>query len=239
MRAMILAAGLGTRMRPLTEHTPKPMVMLAGKPLIDWSIDALIAAGIDEIVVNVSYLGEQVEAHLHSRSDANFHISHEQTPLETGGGIKRALALLGDAPFLVMNSDAFCLDGCGAIQQLQRACQKSTKPMQLLLQPVEQTVGYDGNGDFFCDDLGAIQRKKKSDAKAPYVFTGMQIIHPTAFDGVDEEIFSMNLLYDREKTDAAVLPNLDGVVHKGTWLHVGSVTEKEQAEGFLAARKRA
>lgn len=234
MRAMVLAAGLGKRMRPLSEHTPKPLIEVAGKALIDWSLDALVEAGITQIVVNASYLGDQVAAHVAAYARADIQLSMEESPLETGGGIKQALPLLGEAPFLVMNSDAFCLPGAAAIAQLCEAAEHSSKKMQLLLQPVEQTVGYQGAGDFFCEE--GVVRRKAADERAPYVFTGMQIIDPALFAAVAENVFSMNLLYDRERDAQGGLPLIEGVVHTGTWLHVGTPEQKADAERYLAAR---
>lgn len=231
MRAMVLAAGLGTRMRPLTEHTPKPLIQVAGKALIDWSLDALVHAGISQIVVNVSYLAEQVEAHIAKRNDAEFIISHEAEPLETGGGIKKALTHLGDAPFIVMNSDAFCMDGVAAIRQLQTA---EDAPITLMLQPKEHAVGYHGVGDFFRDERGAIRRKLETEAQAPFVFTGIQKLHPSIFEQSPEGKFSMNVLYNQEVATDGTLGSVQSIVHEGTWLHVGTPQEKAQAEAFLA-----
>lgn len=232
MRAMVLAAGLGTRMRPLSEHTPKPLIEVASKPLIDWSLDALVQTGVRHIVVNVSYLAEQIEAHIAQKTDADYTISHEPTPLETGGGIKQALPYLGDAPFIVMNSDAFCMDGAEALNQLQEHADGA--PITLLLQPKEQAVGYHGAGDFFCDAAGNLRRRTADETEAPYVFTGIQLLAPSIFEGSPEDAFSMNVLYNKNVNADGTLQGVKGCVHTGTWLHVGTPQEKAQAEAFLA-----
>ena len=231
MRAMVLAAGLGTRMRPLTETTPKPLIEVGGKKLIDWSLDALVQAGIREIVVNVSYLAQQVEAHISKRSDATYTLSYEPHPLETGGGIKKALPYLGDSPFLVMNSDAFYLEGEKAIRALMS--DTSPAPITLIVQNKRAAIGYDGAGDFHCDGAGNIRRKGAQESEAPFVFTGIQKLQPMIFSSVLAEKFSMNLLYDKHVAADGTLKQVAGLRHDGVWLHVGTPDQKRRAEAHL------
>ncbi len=233
MKAMVLAAGLGTRMRPLTLETPKPLIEVGGKALIDWSLEGLKDAGITDIVVNASYLGEQVATHIATKSDLSIRLSHEDAPLETGGGIKKALPFLGSDPFLVMNSDAFCLPAKEAIEELRNVHEQAGNAITLLVQPVEKAVGYNGRGDFALTDERKLRRRQPEDEQLPFVFTGMQMLDPSIFTGVAEEKFSMNLLYDASIDGNAVLQKVTACIHEGIWLHVGAPDEKAAAEAYL------
>lgn len=230
-KAMIMAAGLGLRMRPLTEHIPKPLVPVAGKPLIDYSLDLLAQSGIPEAVVNSHYLAQLLELHLHSRKAApKIHISHEDVVLETGGGIKNALSMLGNSPFFVMNSDIIYVDGkVPALHRLAQAWDDEKMDALLLLNKVEDAVGYDGKGDFFIEDSGKLRRRAEDEA-APYVFTGVQIIHPRLFADSPDGKFSLNILYNKN------LGRIGALVHDGNWLHIGSPQELAQAEQWLAQK---
>ncbi len=227
MHAIVLAAGLGKRMRPLTDHMPKPMVQVGSKRLIDHVLDWLVLAGIREAVVNTHYLAPMLEAHLASRQHPRIVFSHEATLLETGGGILKALPLLGDVPFFSANSDTICLNGKQhALEDLRAAWQEDAMDALLLLHPVADAIGYDGAGDFDIAADGSVIRRG-TNASAPYVFTGIQMLHPRLFTGAPHGAFSLNLLYDRN------LSRVKAIVHDGRWLHVGDPVSIALAERHL------
>ncbi|MES2983771.1 MAG: nucleotidyltransferase family protein [Pseudomonadota bacterium] len=239
-RAIILAAGLGTRMRPLTNSMPKPLIPVAGKPLIDWCLDWLCDAGIDSVVINTSYLAEQLEAHLVGEPSVRFS-REEGGPLETGGGIAKALPLLGDAPFLALNSDAiFPPMPIHPIHTLQQAWRDDVDFLMLLV-PIAQAIGWDGaRGDFIMDEQGRIRRPRDGEA-APYIFTGVEIIHPRVFAGCPQGAFSLSTLWKRSQEADGWHSRIRAVVHDGPWLNVGDLAglEKAQAyDGGLSAGKR-
>ncbi|MDX1974350.1 MAG: nucleotidyltransferase family protein [Rickettsiales bacterium] len=234
-KAMVLAAGLGMRMRPLTEHTPKPLIKVAGKALLDHALDWLAAAGIEQVVVNMHYLAEQIETHLASRVQPAVTFSYEPVLLETGGGVVQALPLLGEGAFFVANSDTICVDGATpALHRLLASWDESQMDALLLLHPVEKAVGYPGKGDFFLDKQ--TPRRRGQAVSAPYVFTGVQLLHPRLFSSAPQGAFSMNILYDQ----ALAQGRLKALVHDGDWLHVGDVDGLKQAEDrllrFMTAR---
>jgi MurNAc alpha-1-phosphate uridylyltransferase len=228
---MIMAAGLGTRMRPLTETMPKPLVQVVGKPLIDYALDFLSASGISEIVVNSHYFAEILEEHLQSHHLAKkITISREDEVLETGGGIKKALPILGNSPFFVLNADVICIDGAPpALAHLAQNFDTEKMDAILLLHEVEKAVGYSGKGDFFINDNGTLRRRAENET-APYVFTGIQIIHPRLFVGAPDGKFSLNELYNRD------LNRIGAIIHAGDWLHVGSPSELAEAENYLSTK---
>jgi MurNAc alpha-1-phosphate uridylyltransferase len=229
-RAMILAAGLGLRMRPLTERIPKPLVQVAGRPLIDYALDFVEAGGAREAVVNTSYLADLLEAHLRARTAPHITVSREDAPLETGGGIAKALPLLGAQPFFSLNSDAITLSGpAHPFIRLQEAWNGARMDALLLLQPRESASGYEGAGDFFIGENGALTRRGDAPS-APYVFTGVQLMHPRLFTGCPKGAFSLNVLYNRD------LSRIHAIVHDGLWLHVGDTAGLAQAEAALAQR---
>lgn len=213
--AMVMAAGLGLRMRPLTEHTPKPLIKVAGKALVDHTIDWMLACAIEQLVVNSHYLSEQLEAHIATRRDPRIRMSHEEVLLETGGGITKALPYLGNAPFFAANSDTICVDGQHSALQRMRGAWREYIDVLLLLHPVEKAIGYGGAGDFFLEN--DLPLRRGSSASAPYVFTGVQLLHPRLFNEAPSGAFSMNLLYDRALSSGRIR----GLVHEGDWLHVG------------------
>lgn len=219
MRAMILAAGLGTRLRPITDVTPKPLVKVAGRALIDYCFDLLREAGIGRAVVNKHHLAEQISSYVASVSDLEIAVSDEtQALLETGGGVKKALPLLGTAPFFVLNSDVIVLDsGASSLLKMHDMWDRDRMDALLLLHPVETAVGYAGNGDFHLDMDGRLTRRTQGEA-ASYLFTGVQLLNPLLFQGMPEGAFSLNLLYDK----ALARGRLFGLVHHGHWLHVGT-----------------
>ncbi|MHC8508085.1 MAG: nucleotidyltransferase family protein [Rhodospirillales bacterium] len=238
--AMILAAGLGTRMRPLTDTRPKPLIEAGGKALIDWTLDRFASGGVKRCVVNLHHLGDHVRAHLQSRAapahasapGPEIAFSPEPELLETGGGVKNALKLLGPAPFFTANGDSIWLDGpTPALARMAAAWDDGRMDVLLLLNSTVEAVGYEGPGDFLCESGGLLARRPEGEV-SPYAFTGVQMIHPRAFEKAPEGAFSMNLIYDA----AIKAGRLFGVVHDGLWLHVGTPEGLAQAEAVLAER---
>ena len=229
--AMVLAAGLGTRMRPLTDETPKPLIKVAGRALMDYALDRFAEAGVKRAVVNVHYLADQVETHLSSRTAPEIRISDErELLLETGGGLKKARNLLGDAPLFCTNTDAIMVDGGGAeaCATLAQAWDPSRMDALLLLVPMERASGYDGRGDFDRSDDGRISLRSGPDA--PFVFTGLQILSPMLIEEGPDGAFSTRLLWE----SAAEKGRLHGAVYLGDWLHVGDAAGLALAEARLA-----
>jgi MurNAc alpha-1-phosphate uridylyltransferase len=229
-QAMVLAAGLGKRMRPLTDSIPKPMIEIAGRRLIDWAIDKLEAAGVTKIVINTSYMAEILEDYLKKRKTSDIIISREATPLETGGGIARALNHFGNDTFFSVNGDVIWLDE--EVPALQRIAEAWTPDLDavLLLHPVKAATGYEGNGDFFVDKEGYITRPQVKES-APYVYTGVQILHPRMFQDCPDGAFSLNLLYNKAMN--ASPPRIKSVIHDGALLHVGDPKGKKLAEEYI------
>ena len=238
--AIVLAAGRGTRFKPLTDTMPKPLVPVAGKPLLDYALDYLHDAGMDRVVVNCSYKAEMLKAHVQQRTQPHIMISHEPTPLETGGGIYYALPLLHNAPFIALNSDIICRDtASSSMQRLMETWQEGLRAV-LLVHPVDKAIGYDGRGDFFVSDEGKLRRRQEHET-APYVFAGVQLLHPAIFhdapatEGDNPPEFSMNLLYNTGMDSNGWLAGIRAVVHDGDWLHVGDMKGLEQAEAYFQA----
>lgn len=234
--AIVLAAGLGTRMRPLTDTLPKPLIDVAGKPLIDWCLDWLGKAGIAQVVVNTSYRAGQLEAHLVTRKQPAIRISREEPePLETGGGIKKAMPLLGSTPFVAMNSDAIFPESTPhPLQRLSDAWDDRLDFLMLVV-PRERAIDWKGNGDFVVDGKGRLRRPAAGE-EAPYIFTGVEIIHPRAFAASPEGAFSLSRLWERSKQPDGWYARVRAVVHEGDWLHVGDLAGLEAAEAYLLDR---
>jgi len=225
--AMVLAAGLGTRMRPISDTLPKPLVELAGQTLLDHAIDRLAMVGIERVVVNVHYKADIVIARLAERDHPRIEISREDELLETGGGVARALPLLGEC-FFVVNGDVVWLDGKDhALSRLAAAFDPAQMDAVLLFQRTTNAVGYEGSGDYFLDPLGVPRRRGEREI-APYLFSGVQLLHRRLFDGVAERRFSLNLLYDRAERAG----RLSAIVHDGEWYHIGT------PDGLDATRSR-
>lgn len=233
-RAMVLAAGLGLRMRPLTLTRPKPLIALAGRTLLDRALDALADAEVELAVVNTHYLGDMIAKHLGDRTRPRVRLSPEVSLLETGGGVVNALPLLGDAPFFVVNADIAWSDGPKPALARLAAAWHDAMDALLLVQPVGSATGYDGTGDFDIGPLSALgcsRLRRRSAARAPYVFTGVQLLHPRLFQDAPGGKFSLNILYDR----AASAGRLFGVVHDGAWYHVGTPSALAEAEALICA----
>lgn len=231
--AMVLAAGLGKRMRPLTDDLPKPLVEVAGKPLIDYALDRFAAAGVKRAIVNVHYFADMMEAHVAARSAPEILISDERALLlETGGGLKKAAPLLGRDPFFCTNTDAILVDQEGeACARLAEAFDAETMDALLLLVRREAASGYEGAGDFELSADGRIAFR--SGETAPYVFTGLQILSPSLLEDAPQVPFSTRLLWDK----ALKAGRLFGAVHSGFWMHVGDFEGLKAAEARLAGRR--
>ena len=234
-RGMVLAAGLGTRMRSVSETIPKPLVRVAGKPLIARALESLERAGVTGIVVNTHHLAVQIESFLANHTDRTdapgIRISREEERLETGGGVRRALPWLGDDAFYVVNSDVVLAEaGTPALSRLAAAWDGEAMDALLLVCPLPRTLGYDGAGDFFRHEDGRLSRRGWAQA-APFVFTGTQVLHPRLFVDAPAGAYSLNRHYD----EALLAGRLFGLEHRGHMLHVGSPDGLEAAERYLAA----
>lgn len=229
---MIMAAGFGQRMRPLTNHKPKPLVEVAGTPLIDYGLERLVAAGCDYAVVNVHYLADQIEAWAKGKAAPRIVISDErQELLDTGGGIVKALPLLGDEPFFVVNSDSIWIDrNEPALKRLIARWDNERMDCLLLLCPPERTIGYDGHGDFNCDAQGRITGRTKK-GETGFAYIGAYLVHPRLFANSRVSKFSTNLLWDK----AIAQERLYGIEHEGRWLHVGTPDAIPLAEKALSS----
>src|SRR4051794_13919518 len=232
---MVLAAGLGQRMLPITRTLPKPLIKIGGKTLIDFTLDRLGDAGIEKVVVNVHHLADQVEAHLRARRDLPIVISDERGALlETGGGLKRALPLLGDGPFMTFNSDSLWIEGPQPnLRRLVEAWDPERMDILMLLALAATSVGYDGKGDFHMDSVGRLSRRAEREV-APFVYAGVAIVKPELLRDAPDGAFSANLLYDR----AIEAGRLYGLRLDGQWLHVGEPQSIAAAEESLAASVR-
>ena len=232
--AMVLAAGHGVRMRPLTDSRPKPLVEVAGRTLIDRVLDHLDAAGIARAVVNAHHMADMLETHLADRARTTgptIEISDERDQLlDTGGGVKKALPLLGDGPFYVINSDALWQDGSHkALDRLASRWDDAVMDALLLLVPTVEAVAYDGPGDFDMDPDGRLTRRGERTVSA-YLFGGVQMLHPRLFEAAQDTVFSNNRLWDT----AQEASRLFGLVHDGRWAHVGTPDAIRPAERMLA-----
>jgi MurNAc alpha-1-phosphate uridylyltransferase len=228
--AFVLAAGLGQRMRPLTAERPKPLVPLAGKPLIDHVLDRLAENGIERVIVNLHYLSAKLEAHLKPRVRPQIELSHERERLlDTGGGISKVLDRLGAQPFLVHNSDSVWIEGMGSnLERLFAAWDDEDMDCLLMLAPVISSVGYDGLGDFGMDPEGRVARRAEGGV-APFAFSGVSLCHPRIFDGSPDGAFSLNVLWDR----LIESKRLFGLRMEGIWMHVGTPESVKAAERCL------
>ncbi|WP_313394989.1 nucleotidyltransferase family protein [Sphingobium yanoikuyae] len=229
--AMLMAAGLGKRMRPLTATRPKPLVKVAGKALMDHALDRLAAGGIKTAVVNVHYLADTVEAHLKTRKDMDFRISDERAKLlETGGGLIHARPLLGDKPFICANSDNLWIDGpAETLGMMQRLWDPERMDALLLLVPLARANCHSGPGDFHMDANGRLTRRKTAHV-APFVFTGVQILSPRLLVDPPADVFSTNIFWNR----AIAAGRLYGAVHQGLWFDVGTPQAIPVVESMIA-----
>jgi MurNAc alpha-1-phosphate uridylyltransferase len=227
---MIMAAGLGTRMRPLTLDRPKPLVAVRGKALIDHAIDRLVQAGVTLIVVNLHYHAEMLKKHLARRSDLEIVFSDEsELLLGTGGGIVKALPFFEGEPFFVHNSDSIWVEGIGhALDRMNAFWNPDKMDVLLLLASMVTALGFEGRGDFLLDAEGRIARVPEHRV-SPFAYPGVQIVHPRIFENTPQGAFSMNLLWDR----AIEKERIFGIRLDGVWMHVGTAEAVKDAEDFL------
>jgi N-acetyl-alpha-D-muramate 1-phosphate uridylyltransferase len=226
-RAMVLAAGLGTRLRPVTDALPKPLIELNGRTLLDHAIDRLAAAGVGHVIVNTHYMAAKIAAQLARRAAPQIEISYEAELLETGGGVANAVRSLGEI-FFVVNADVFWLDGKDPVlSRLVRAFDPARMDAVLLLQRTVSAVGYEGDGDYLLDPAGRPRRRREREI-APFLFAGIQLLHRRLFDNVTERVFSLVRLFDRAETAG----RLSAIVHDGEWYHIGT------PGGLAATRER-
>ncbi|GGK33033.1 nucleotidyltransferase family protein [Salinarimonas ramus] len=230
--AMVLAAGYGRRMRPLTTTTPKPLVRLGGKAMLDHALDRLAAAGVEKAVVNVHYLADLIEAHCARRSGPPALVISDERErlLDTGGGVKAALAHLGPGPFLLHNTDSVWIEGPRSnVARLVAHFDPARMDIALLLAATATSVGFDGPGDFEMDATGRLARRRERGV-APFAYAGVAILSPALFADTPEGPFSLNLLFDRAEREG----RLHGLRLDGTWLHVGDPQAHREAEMRLA-----
>jgi len=225
---MLLSAGYGLRLRPLTERVPKPLVPVAGKPMMEYALDRLRAFGIEEVVINISHLKEQLAAYAVKVPGLAIKLSDEPEPLETGGGIKKALPLLGGEPFFTINSDIIWMDGEeSALARLARHWEETKMDILLLAQPRAKAVGYDkGEDQLFIKPGNTIGWDERD---APYIIAGVGIVHPRIFAGAPDGKFSIKILWRQalDKNRLACLP------HIGAWFQTGTARDIEAAEDRL------
>jgi MurNAc alpha-1-phosphate uridylyltransferase len=228
---MVLAAGLGKRMRPITATVPKPLVEVGGNALIDYGLDRLERAGVETAVVNVHYLADLVSVHVRRRAKPEILISDERDKLlDTGGGIAKALPHFDGESFYVVNSDSFWIEGPRPnLDWLAAGWNAERMDAILLLASTVRSVGYTGRGDFCMDPAGRLSRRPEREI-APFAYAGAAILHPRLFDDCPQEPFSLNRLFDQ----AIERERLFGVRMDGFWLHVGTPEVIGQAELSLA-----
>jgi MurNAc alpha-1-phosphate uridylyltransferase len=230
--AMVLAAGMGTRMRPLTDKKPKPLVEVAGRALIDHVLDRLAEASVARAVVNVHYLAEQIERHLATRTKPRIVISDERgLLLGTGGGLVKALPELGSAPFFLINSDTIWIDGVQPnLARLAQTFDPAAMDALLLLAPTTGSIGYAGRGDFAFAADGRVTRRVEREI-APFVYASAAILSPKLFHRAPEGEFALTDLFTR----AAGQGRLHGLRLEGLWMHVGTPDAIARAEAAIRA----
>jgi len=229
--AMVLAAGLGKRMRPLTASRPKPLIEVAGRALLDHLLERLNAAGVEKVVVNVHYLADAVEAHLAKNSHGLRVAISDERPLllETGGGMVKAASLIDADPFLVVNSDNLWIDGpADTLKLLASHWDDEKMDALLLLVPHARAQNHGGRGDFHMDKAGRLRRRERSYV-APFVYTGIQMVSKRLLDGAPEGTISTNLLWDRAIEQGRCF----GAVHQGLWFDVGTPQSIKATELIL------
>lgn len=238
--AMILAAGKGTRLHPLTLTLPKPLVPVGKKPLIAYGLDTLRALNIPRVVINIHYKADLLEAYLEEFEGPEIIISDEREMLlETGGGIKKALPLLGPDPFFILNADSFWIEPVSSnLIRLSQSWDPETMDALLLLATARSSFGYDGPGDFHSleRDLSSafpLYRRTAEEVHAPYVYTGVALLSPKIFEGTPEGPFSLNVVFN----DLIKKSRLYGLPLEGTWLHVGTPANRDRAEAYLKSLK--
>jgi N-acetyl-alpha-D-muramate 1-phosphate uridylyltransferase len=229
-RAMVLAAGVGVRMRPLTDRMPKPLVSVGGRALIDHVLDRLAEAGVERAIVNVHHFADQIERHLAARQRPQMVISDERERLlDTGGGIVKSLAALGEAPFYLVNADTIWIEGVRPnLDRLAAAFDPATMDGLLLLAPTATSIGYEGRGDFALAADGCLRRRAEREL-VPFVYAGAAILAPALFAAAPAGAFSVTRLFDRAEEQG----RLHGLRLEGLWMHVGTPAAIAQAEAAI------
>ena len=233
--AMVLAAGLGMRMRPITERLPKPLVPVDGRPMIDYTLDRLQAAGIGRVVVNVHHLADMLTGHLAMRSGLDAVVSDETERLmDSGGGVAKALPLLGDGPFSILNGDSFWLEAPDAdatnLARMVAAWDPQRMDILVMTAAMDRAVGYDGKGDFLADEAGRL-RRHDGRTQDPQVYAGVIMTDPSIFADAPDGPFSLNWCFDR----AIAAGRLFGLPTRGLWLTVGTPEAIGEAEATIQA----
>jgi MurNAc alpha-1-phosphate uridylyltransferase len=228
--AMVLSAGLGTRMAAANGNLPKPLIPLNGRPLIDRVLDRIAAAGVSRAVVNVHHRADLIERHLKERRSPRIEFSDERTALlDTGGGIKKVLTRLGPGPFLIHNADSVWIESVGSnLDRLFDSWHEERMDCLLLLAPASISLGYQGRGDFALEPDGRIRRRAEQEV-VPFVFAGVSIAHPRLFEGSPQGAFSLNVLWSRSIAAGRAW----GMRMEGVWMHVGTPEALAQAEQCL------
>lgn len=231
-QGFILCAGFGTRMRPLTDNKPKPMVAIDGKPMVDHVLDSFTAQGIKRAVINTHYLADVLKDHLQSRSDIAIFLSHEEHILDTGGGIVNALPLLEDAAFFVSSGDSYLQNGASdsALSRMEKAWDPEIMDILILLQPVKSMALTHGVGDYDLDEDGRVTRSLNQ--SGAYMFTSVRINAPHIFYGAPQRPFSYLQLLDEAQSRG----RLYGIVHDGDWHHISTPDDVKRVNDALAAQ---
>jgi MurNAc alpha-1-phosphate uridylyltransferase len=234
-RGMVMAAGLGVRMRPLTNDRPKSLIEVGGRTLLDHAIDRFKAAGVRYVVVNAHYKGEMIIAHLKKRKDIEIHIQDERDKLlDTGGALKRALPHFKGEPFFTYNSDSIWLESMGSnLVRMAERWDDAEMDCVMLMAPTFSSIGYDGRGDFTMDSLGRLARRQPQRV-TPFAWPGVQIIHPRLIEKGTGEVFSTNKLWDI----AIEQGRLYGIRLDGKWMHIGTPEAKAEADLYFSERHK-
>lgn len=218
-QAMVLAAGEGRRLRPLTEHTPKPLIPVGNKTMLDHALDQLVAIGVTRCVVNTYHLADQIRDHLKQRSSPAITISHEQQLLDTGGGIAKALPHFNGNPFFVLNADIWWQDANqSSLRDLANMWDATRMDALLLLVPREKAIGFEGAGDYFLMPNDRV-KYRGNEASAPYIFSGIRILHPRLLANQDVHAFSIMPFFHKAESEG----RLYGMVFEGDWGDIGTL----------------
>ncbi|TAL27894.1 MAG: nucleotidyltransferase family protein [Alphaproteobacteria bacterium] len=236
-KAFVLAAGRGERMRPLTDNCPKPLLYVGGRTMLDRTLDALEEAGVEEVVVNLHYLGSMIEEHLKNRKSPKITFSHEDELLDTGGGVKKALSFFGNEPFFVLNADVVWTDGVNGSTLKQMAAKWDPAKMDILflLHTTQDLPAYAGKGDYYLTE-GSDQPifRERSERPANYIFAGPRIVHPAIFKGAPEGAFSFLELFHKAEAGGHLYAHRN----EGEWHHVGTPEALEDTNRILAAQAK-
>lgn len=234
-KAFVLAAGMGERMRPLTDNCPKPLLRVDGETMLDRSLDALAAAGVEDVVVNTFYLGDMITSHLKNRKSPRITFSHERQLLDTGGGVKKMLGFFGDEPFYVLNADVVWTDGkIPALQALADKWDSSRMDLLLLLHPLDKLSADAGKGDYYLA-ANSDQPVYRTRSKTPpnYIFAGPRIVHPRLFKDAPEGASPFIELFQKAEHEG----RLYGLRHTGEWYHVGTPEALAETNKILSKRR--